>query len=189
MRDLGDCPHRRIALGTFDPPDVRHVQVSQLGKSLLGESAFLTEAADVCCEGGERIFHPPDPVEDGPCGLGRISPILPVVILAAITAKLVGKFVLVLFLLAIWVMIATAVANYADRKGQSWGFFFAFGLIAWPAALLIAVLLAPVTSPLNQLANDISGNRVDRLKTLAELREQGALSQSEFDAEKAKLLG
>ena len=77
------------------------------------------------------------------------------------------------------------VANYAQKKGRNWYVFALLGLIlSWVIALVVALLVEDKRSRATPPADD----RVRRLTDLAALRESGALTESEFQAEKARIL-
>ncbi len=97
-----------------------------------------------------------------------------------------------LFLVYIWV--ASAIANMAERKGRSWPLFFwlAF-LVSWVIMLIIAAAISPLdTAPgeRTQPAAPPAGNAADpteQMRNLQKLRAEGLITEAEF-AEKRKQL-
>jgi len=93
-----------------------------------------------------------------------------------------------LVLLFILIVIAHLIGNAAERKGQSYWGFFLLGLLMLPLALVI-VLLVPDRRANAVQTPTAAPDRLDQLQRLTQLRDAGALSEDEFQAEKTKILG
>ena len=65
--------------------------------------------------------------------------------------------------------------------------FLGWTLIGWVAALVWAASAIPPIEPIRVKASE-EGDKYQRLEKLAELKDRGAITQQEFDCEKAKLL-
>ncbi|MFC9460076.1 SHOCT domain-containing protein [Streptomyces sp. NPDC056637] len=77
---------------------------------------------------------------------------------------------------------ATAVSNRVSRRQQGrWAAQQEYGTPAPPAA---APAAAPPTAP---LTTDMT-NKIEQLKQLGDLRDQGVLTDSEFEEQKRRLL-
>jgi hypothetical protein len=84
------------------------------------------------------------------------------------------------YLFATWLF-----ADYAESRGYSFLLFFLVGLIASPLVSGLAALVAPDHSaPLGSAGPDLT-----QLSQLADLHERGALTDAEFAAQKARVLG
>ena len=89
---------------------------------------------------------------------------------------------LLLVLMLMWFLPSYFVARYAENRGQSFGLFLLLGLFAsWIIALIVTMVV-----PETQAARD---GDLDRLAKLADLHDLGVLSDEEFAAQKADLLG
>jgi hypothetical protein len=75
-------------------------------------------------------------------------------------------------------------AVVASRKGYSGALFFVFALVAWPIALGVALLIEDKSAPSRSAPSD----RVDQLERLANLKDSGALSPAEYEAEKRRVM-
>jgi hypothetical protein len=92
-------------------------------------------------------------------------------------------------ILLVWVLPAYLVARYAQRKGHSFGAFLLLGLlVSWAISFIIAVVLQDKRDAAQEHAAAPAPNRVEDLTRLAQLRDSGALSDDEFQAEKTRLL-
>ena len=77
---------------------------------------------------------------------------------------------------------ATAVSNRVSRRqAERWG---AQDAAAYPQEQYAAPAAPPAPAPAAA-----GGDRVEQLKDLAALKEQGVLTEEEFAAEKARILG
>jgi hypothetical protein len=87
-------------------------------------------------------------------------------------------------LLAIVGMLASLIpAVVAERKGYSGPLFFLFGLLAWPFAMVVAFLIE------DKNAGQLSpGNRAEQIEKWMRLRDQGAITDEQFHAEKPQIL-
>ncbi len=94
-------------------------------------------------------------------------------------------------ILTVWLAVgglcALGAGFIAEGRGRSFSLWLLLGLLFGPLALLLAAVMPRegqhATTPL------AAPNRLDDLARLADLRDRGVLSEAEFDAEKAKLLG
>lgn len=102
----------------------------------------------------------------------------------------------VLTLLALYGLIAHLIGRYAERKGQSYGFFLFLAIFTTP---LIATAIAVASEDrvtqqqikervIAQNESSPGPTRVEQLRGLADLRDSGALTDAEFDAEKSRIL-
>jgi hypothetical protein len=93
----------------------------------------------------------------------------------------VGWFAL--FFVASWVLLAGLVARMASKKGQNPVTWFLLALVfsSLIAAILIA-MMPPAAKPF------VAPNISEELNRFASLRDSGALSSEEFEAQKARLL-
>src|SRR4051812_26066634 len=97
-----------------------------------------------------------------------------------------GAIIFLLVTLGVWLLLVWLVAAYAERKGHSLVVFLLLGFFLSP---LIAVVIALLVE--DKRVRPTTGGERDRaaqLADLAALRERGALSTAEYDAEKARLL-
>ena len=94
---------------------------------------------------------------------------------------------LFLVLVFIWLAPAFLVAQYAANRGQSFAIFLLLGLVAsWVIALIVTLVIPDTgTAPELSTYDDLAG----RLERLADLHDQGVLTDEEFEAQKARLLG
>lgn len=105
-----------------------------------------------------------------------------------------------------YILLCSLVAQAAERKGrshQAW-FWIAFGFGVVVPAVIVAII-APLQEqrasigpgsrdasgqiPTASTASDEATSKADAIKKLAELRDQGILTDEEFNIEKAKVLG
>ncbi|MBS1903523.1 MAG: SHOCT domain-containing protein [Bacteroidetes bacterium] len=95
----------------------------------------------------------------------------------------IGAFEL-LIVIFFWVGPAILAGNIARKKGRSyWGFFLIALVLSW-IGLIFAAIAAPAAS--TTIIQPI--DHATSLAKLAELRDAGTLSDSEFELEKAKIL-
>src|SRR4051812_46880475 len=98
------------------------------------------------------------------------------------------ELLVVLAFIALWIWPSYAIARYAERKGHSFGGFFALGLIvSWVVSWVVALLVADKRDAALSASHPRAG-RLEDLQKLGELREAGVLSGPEFEAEKARVL-
>ncbi|MEA2273477.1 MAG: hypothetical protein QOI98_2185 [Solirubrobacteraceae bacterium] len=92
-----------------------------------------------------------------------------------------------LFVLFVMVGFVSALipAVIADRKGHNGLAYFLFGLFAWPFAVGVSLLLQDKNASGNQLAPK---DRMEQIERLARLRDSGALTSEEFEAEKNRVM-
>ena len=90
-----------------------------------------------------------------------------------------------LLLFALYFWICWAIAKYAERKGQNFALFFLLGLLVSPIVSFIVALV--VRDPRDGSPRS-SGEHLDQLQKITELRDAGTLSPEEFEAEKARIL-
>ena len=91
----------------------------------------------------------------------------------------------------IWGAVAHAIGKSKGIKGFWWGFFL--GIIG---IIVVACMQPKQTNPgqsyvvqsQNNTQSSSGDDKYDKLKKLAELKDQGALTEEEFEKEKAKLL-
>jgi Short C-terminal domain len=97
----------------------------------------------------------------------------------------VGPFEL-LILLLFFVVPGVIVGRAASGRGMSgWGYGLLAGFFSWLGLLLLLYIdRQPKVAPGKEAIGDATLNR---LVKLTELRERGALTPEEFEAEKAKL--
>jgi len=93
-----------------------------------------------------------------------------------------------LFVILIFVLIAYGIGKAAERKSQSFWGFFVFGLVIWPLALVIVLLVPERRDTGARRPREGAPDHLDRLQKLTALRATGALSDEEFQAEKARIL-
>ena len=84
------------------------------------------------------------------------------------------------YLFAVWLF-----ADYAESRGYSFLLFFLLGLVISPLVSGLAALVAPDRSA--QVVS--AGPDLAQLGELADLHERGALTDDEFAAQKARVLG
>jgi hypothetical protein len=100
-----------------------------------------------------------------------------------------GLLELVIIIL-IWIAPSVLIAKYAERKGHSFAGFLLLGLlISWVVSGIAAMLVADRRVPQPGVAAPPAGDPLDQLQKLTELREAGTLTDQEFEAEKARILG
>lgn len=93
----------------------------------------------------------------------------------------------VLILVIIWFLPAFLVARYAANRGQNLWLFLLLGIVvSWVVSLIVA-LLSP--DKRDAAAAQAPSGDLDRLAKLADLHKQGVLSDDEFAAQKAQVLG
>ena len=116
-------------------------------------------------------------------------------------------FLPLFFMLAISVALGFIPATIARKKGYSQGLFWLFGFFLFLPALIVACCIEdktkpkpptavyvaqpyapPYAQPYAPPAPSSSPSPVDELQRYKELLDQGAISQEEYDAVKAKLL-
>ena len=108
----------------------------------------------------------------------------------------------------IWVICGVCSGVVASGKGRSGAAWFLFGLLLGPFGLLVAFVSSDEsTNQRSQVAPSSSGesaspdkveaskkdglekgDRIEKLESLANLREQGALTEEEFQREKQKVM-
>jgi Short C-terminal domain len=81
-------------------------------------------------------------------------------------------------------LFALIPAVVASRKGYSGGLFYVFALVAWPIALGVALLIDDKNAGGGRSTSD----RMGQLERLVRLRDSGALTPAEFEAEKTRLM-
>jgi hypothetical protein len=94
----------------------------------------------------------------------------------------------IIIIALLWVILSWGAADTAARKGQSFVAVFVLSLIFSPVlGWLVAVLAAnqSQTPPSEQG----EGDRIGELERLTQLRTSGAVTEEEFAAEKARILG
>lgn len=109
-------------------------------------------------------------------------------------------------IILVWVVLAILVGVLADSRGRSGIAWVLFSLILSP---LIGLVVVMVMQDLRKASVDLADKRADRdahlvalqaahapkvgvadeLERLDELRKRGLLTDAQFDAQKAKLLG
>jgi CBS domain containing-hemolysin-like protein len=92
-----------------------------------------------------------------------------------------GVFIAMAFLVGL--VGALLPATIAERKGHSGPLFFLFGIFAWPFAMAVAFLIEDKNS--GRLS---SADRADQIEKWMRLRDQGAISDEQFQSEKAKIM-
>lgn len=88
-----------------------------------------------------------------------------------------AEMLIILILVVVPLLLAIIPAKIASNKGYSFVGFYIFGFFFW----LIALIVALVISDKNQVSTQ-------DLMNLKKLLDDGAITQEEFDREKAKLL-
>jgi hypothetical protein len=97
--------------------------------------------------------------------------------------------VLLLLLVTLWVLPAVLVAINAQDKGHSFGLFLLLGLVAsWVLALVVLLLVQDKRDTTASPAPASAHQDLDRIGKLAELHKAGALTDDEYEAEKARTL-
>lgn len=86
----------------------------------------------------------------------------------------------------IFALIGYLIANAAERKGRSWATFFWLSILVSP--LLMGIIIAVLPSQNGTASNSNQIDPSQQLERLSELKKQGVLTQSEFDAKKKELL-
>ena len=100
----------------------------------------------------------------------------------------VGPIELLLVLL-LWVAPAYLVAAYSRTKGQSFRAYLVIGLVAsWIVSLLFALKAEDKSQPDQIVVAPSSGDHLDQLQKITDLRDAGTLSAEEFDAERDRIL-
>jgi hypothetical protein len=89
---------------------------------------------------------------------------------------------LFLVFLALFVL-AVLPAVIAERKGQSGPLFFLFGLFAWPFAMVVAFLIEDKNA-----GKSSPDDRAEQIEKWMLLRDQGAITDEQFQEEKTKIL-
>lgn len=90
--------------------------------------------------------------------------------------------------LFLWLILAGGVAIIADSRGRSAFGFFVLSFLLSPLVGLIAVFVVKDLKAAPQVESP-AGSVADELEKLAKLRTDGVLSDEEFDAQKAAVLG
>jgi Short C-terminal domain len=80
-------------------------------------------------------------------------------------------------------LAALLPAAVAERKGHSGPLFFLFGLFAWPFAMAVAFLIEDKNA-----GRSAPGHRAEQIEKWMRLRDQGAITDEQFQAEKTKIL-
>jgi uncharacterized membrane protein len=96
--------------------------------------------------------------------------------------KIMGMDASAVFVLVLLLLIAVVPARIAKKKGYSYAGFYVFGIFVWPAALIVALCIKDRT-------NEAAAEGANALKAYKELLDSGAITQEEFDAKKAEILG
>jgi drug/metabolite transporter (DMT)-like permease len=86
--------------------------------------------------------------------------------------------------MAVWVLPSVLIARYAEHKGHSYVLFLLIGLFVSFFVSAVLTFMVEDRSARPQAPPD----RLDRLKNLSELRDSGALSDDEFESEKARII-
>lgn len=97
------------------------------------------------------------------------------------------------FIVYIWV--ASAIANMAEKKGRSWALFFWLALlVSWLIMLIIAAAISPLETapqarrqPVARPAS-ASTDPGDQIRNLQKLKDEGLLTDAEFAEKKKQLL-
>ena len=115
----------------------------------------------------------------------------------------IQAFLPLFLMLIVSVALAFIPATVARKKGYSQGLFWLFGFFLFLPALIVACCIEdkakpkpptavyvaqPYTPPYTSPAAPNSPSPVDELQRYKDLLDQGAISQEEYDAIKAKLL-
>ena len=112
-------------------------------------------------------------------------------ILTAVGQGLLAALALWIGLIVLYVMVCRLIGRAAARKGRSELAFFCIALLISPIlAAVIVASIAPVGGPVRaqQDGAELSGDAVQQIRRLGELRDAGLLTEEEFSAKKAELL-
>ena len=92
---------------------------------------------------------------------------------------------MILALVGVYIFAAWLFADYAESRGYSFPLFFLLGLIISPLVSgLLALVVPDRSAQLDAVESDLA-----QLRELADLHERGALTDEEFAAQKARVLG
>lgn len=91
--------------------------------------------------------------------------------------------------LILWVIFSfvCAAAGSGKRIGY-WGCFFCCLLLSPLIGLIIGIASASDTPPPQQVVHVNTATKAEQIERLAKLKDSGALTAEEFDAEKKKIL-
>jgi hypothetical protein len=90
----------------------------------------------------------------------------------------------------VWIVPAVLIAKYAERKGHSFVGFLLIGLlVSWVISAIAAVVVDDRRKPRPVVMVPTPADPLDQLKKLTELRDAGTLTEQEFEAEKARIMG
>ena len=93
-------------------------------------------------------------------------------------------------LIALQVLLSSLVADLAKSKGGSWTAFFWLSIFFFVIMWIVAVAMTPLPGSPRFVAPTVSNNTdsADQIRALATLRDQGILTDVEFEAKKKDLL-
>jgi hypothetical protein len=95
----------------------------------------------------------------------------------------------VVIIILVWIVPAVLIARYADRKGHSFVGFLLIGLLtSWVISGIAALVVEDRRAPRQVVMAPSAADPLDQLTKLTELRDSGALTQEEFDTEKARIM-
>ena len=97
--------------------------------------------------------------------------------------------------LSLFVIFAASIADKAEKKGRSWEAFFWLSMLFSPILMLIIVeLISPLPSSVAHSSSEsaarasFSPDLMDQIKKLGDLRDQGLITDQDFEAKKNELL-
>ena len=143
------------------------------------------------------------PMIDGKSSSLKITGLVGVVLIGAglisLLLSVMGWFVSLIPIIAgvqlIYIWVACAIADLAERKGRSWPLFFWLALlVSWVIMLIIAAAITPLGSasaPRNQAPAQPSTKGTDpgeQIRKLQKLKDDGLLTDAEFAEKKKELL-
>jgi hypothetical protein len=89
-----------------------------------------------------------------------------------------------------WILatIGERIATSAERKGRSWSAFYWMSVLLSPIISVIIVATLPSGKNVPGPVNDSRPDEIENIRRLAQLRDDGILTEDEFQAKKKSLL-